>query len=61
MLPPVALISFAVKSLDDSDRVIVNVAVSPTFNEGTSEAIPIVGAVSSAVVKDSVVVSLIPA
>ena len=47
MLPPVALISFAVKSLDDSDRVIVNVAVSPTFNEGTSEAIPIVGSTVS--------------
>ena len=47
MLPPVALISFAVKSVDDSDRVIVNVAVWPTFNEGTSETMLIVGSTVS--------------
>ena len=47
MLPPVALISSAVKSVDASDRVIVNVAVSPTFNVETSEAIPIVGSTVS--------------
>ena len=47
MLPPVVLISSAVKSLDDSDRVIVNVAVSPTFNVETSEVILIVGSTVS--------------
>ena len=49
MLPPVVLISSAVKSVDDSDRVIVNVAVSPTFNSVTSEAILIVGSTVSTV------------
>ena len=43
MLPPVAVISSNTKSLDASDRVIVNVAVSPTFNVETSEVILIVG------------------
>ena len=47
MLPPVAVISSAVKSVDDSDRVIVNVAVSPTFNSVTSETILIVGSIVS--------------
>ena len=47
MLPPVVLISFAVKSVDASVRVIVNVAVSPTFNAETSEAILIVGSTVS--------------
>ncbi len=49
MLPPVVLISSAVKSVDDSDRVIVNVAVSPTFNLETSEAMLIVGSTVSTV------------
>ena len=49
MLPPVVLISFAVKSVDDSDSVIVNVAVSPTFNSVTSETILIVGSTVSTV------------
>ena len=49
MLPPVAVISFAVKFVDASDRVIVNVALSPTFNAVTSEVILIVGAVVSTV------------
>ena len=47
MLPPVAVISFAVKSVDASDRVIVNVALSPTFNAVTSEVILIVGSTVS--------------
>ena len=51
MLPPAALISSAVKSVDDSDRVNVNVAVSFTFNVETSDAILIVGStVSTAIV-----------
>ena len=41
------LISSAVKSIDDSDSVIVNVAVSPTFNSVTSETILIVGSTVS--------------
>ena len=49
------------KSVDASDRVNVIVAVSPAFNALSLVVILIVGAVSSAVVKDSVVVSLIPA
>ena len=44
-----ALISSAVKSVDDSDRVNVNVAVSPTFNSVTLEAIVIVGSTVSTV------------
>ena len=42
-----ALISSAVKSVDDSDRVIVNVAFSPAFNSVTSEAMVIVGSTVS--------------
>ena len=49
MLPPVAVISSNTKSVDDSDRVIVNVATSPTFNSETSEAILIVGSTVSTV------------
>ena len=47
MLPPVALISSAVKSVDDSDRVIVNVAVSPTFKSLSLDVIVIVGSTVS--------------
>ena len=47
MIPPVAVISSNTKSVDASDRVIVNVAVSPTFNAVTSEAILIVGSTVS--------------
>ena len=43
------LISSAVKSVDDSDRVNVNVAVSPTFNAVALEAILIVGSTVSTV------------
>ena len=51
MVPPLTLMSFSSKSVDASFRVIVNVAVSPTFNEATLEAILIVGsAVSTAIV-----------
>ena len=52
MLPPVAVISSNTKSVDDSDRVIVNVAVSPTFNAGTSETILIVGSTVSTVINN---------
>ena len=47
MVPPVTVRSPCAKSVDASVRLIVNVAVSPTFNEETSEAIVIVGAVVS--------------
>ena len=47
MLPPVAVISSKTKSVDASDSVIVNVAVSPTFNSVTSEAMLIVGSTVS--------------
>ena len=43
------VISSAVKSVDDSDRVNVNVAVSPTFNAVALEAILIVGSTVSTV------------
>ena len=50
ILPPLTLISSAAKSVADSDSVNVNVAVSPAFNETTSEVIPNVGiTVSTAV------------
>ena len=52
MLPPVAVISSNTKSLDASDRVIVNVAVSPTFNAVTSEAILIVGSTVSTIINN---------
>ena len=44
-----ALISSAVKSVADSDRVNVNCALSPAFNSVTSEAILIVGSTVSTV------------
>ena len=51
MVPPVTVKSPCAKSVDASVRLIVNVAVSPTFNEETSEAIVIVGStVSTAIV-----------
>ena len=42
-----ALISSAVKSVDDSDRVNVNCACSPAFNVETSDPILIVGSIVS--------------
>ena len=59
--PPETLISSSIKSLAASERVKVTVVVSPAFNDEASDVIAIVGAVSSAVVKLRVVVSLIPA
>ena len=47
MVPPVAVISVSTKSADSSDNVNVNPALSPAFNEVTSEVIPIVGIIVS--------------
>ena len=47
MVPPVAVISVSTKSADSSDNVNVNTALSPAFNEVTSEVIPIVGMIVS--------------
>ena len=59
--PPEKLISSSIKSLDASERVKVTVVVSPAFNDEAPDVIAIVGAVSSAVVKLRLVLSLIPA
>ena len=49
IVPPVALISSAVKSVDDSDRVNVNVAVSPAFNALSLVVIAMLGTTVSTV------------
>ena len=43
MVPPVTFTSSAVKSLDGSDRVNVNCACSPAFNDISLEVILMVG------------------
>ena len=43
MVPPVTFTSSDVNSVDGSDRVIVNSAVSPTFNEVEEDVILRVG------------------
>ena len=49
MLPPVAMISSAPKSLDGSDKVNVNCACSPAFNASSLEVILMVGTTVSIV------------
>ena len=51
--PPETLISSSIKSLAASERVKVNVVVSPAFNDEALDVIAIVGGVVS-IVKDNV-------
>ena len=58
-VPPVTVISVAIKLVEDSLRVKVKVAVSPDFKVVLSEAIVMVGAVVSTVTENCVAAVLL--
>ena len=61
MLPPVVMISSAPKSIDGSDKVNVNCACSPAFNDISLEVILMIGTTVSIVSSNELEVFSLPA